>query len=172
MAQTRGTKHWSSLEQITKAFKYNKTIYPCKAAAHVGIGDREAGLQDGLLKDQVNGSLQPVLCVYGQLLHLLHQVLELLRGQLVEDAAEILQDLVSLELIAILLVGLLCTSPTRWLLHRRLPGLLSLVELHVVAERHAADDDFPGFFPLALLGATWPRGLKEKVVRKYNEKMF
>lgn len=134
VAQTRGTKHGSSLEQMTKAFKYYKSIYPCKAAAHVGVGHREAGLQDGLLEDQVNGSLQPLLCVYAQLLHLLHQVLKLLRGQLVEDAAEILQDLLSLGMLMTFFVALFCASPTRRLLHRRLPGLLCLVELHVVAE--------------------------------------
>lgn len=40
----------------------NTTVtYPRKAAAHVGIGHGEAGLQDGFLKNEVDGALQPLL---------------------------------------------------------------------------------------------------------------
>ena len=60
--------------------------YRGQTAAHVAIGDGEAGLVDGLLEDQVDDALQPLLCVDGQVGHLLHQLVEHLGGELVEDA--------------------------------------------------------------------------------------
>lgn len=64
-----------------------------EAAAHVSIGHREARLVDGLLKHQVNDSFEPLLCVDGQVRHLLHQLVELLRRQLVQDAANFPEEL-------------------------------------------------------------------------------
>lgn len=103
MAQTRGTKHQSSLEPMTNVHDYgaSKQTYSNKAAAHVGISHGEVGLQNGLLKDEVNGSLQPVLRVDLQFFHLLYQSLKLLRRQFVQDTAKLLQHLVSLGLFEI-----------------------------------------------------------------------
>lgn len=67
--------------------------YRGEAAAHVGVRHREAGLVDGLLEDQVDDALQPLLRVDGQVRHLLHQLVELLRRQLVEDAADLPEEL-------------------------------------------------------------------------------
>lgn len=57
--------------------------HPQQAAAHVGVGDGEVGLRDGLLEDEVDDSLQTLLGVDGELGHLLHQRLEHLRRQFV-----------------------------------------------------------------------------------------
>lgn len=67
--------------------------YRGEAAAHVAVGHGEAGLVDGLLKDQVDDAFQPLLCVNGQVRHLLHQLVELLRRQLVQDAADLPEEL-------------------------------------------------------------------------------
>jgi len=63
--------------------------YRGEAAAHVAVGDGEAGLVDGLLEHQVDDALQPLLRVDGQVRHLLHQLVEHLGRQLVEDAAHL-----------------------------------------------------------------------------------
>lgn len=60
--------------------------YRGEAAAHVSISHGEAGLIDGLLEDQVNDAFESLLCVDGQVCYLLHQLVELLRRQLVQDA--------------------------------------------------------------------------------------
>lgn len=67
--------------------------YRGEAAAHVSIGDGEAGLVDGLLKDQVDDPFEPLFCVDGQVRHLLHQLVEFLRRQLVQDAAYLPEQL-------------------------------------------------------------------------------
>lgn len=67
--------------------------YRGKAATHVSIGHGEAGLVDGLLKYQVDDAFEPLFCVDGQVRHLLHQLVELLRRQLVQDAAYLLEKL-------------------------------------------------------------------------------
>lgn len=69
------------------------TTYRGKTAAHVPIGHREAGLIYGLLKDQVNDPFEPLLSVDGQVRHLLHQLVELLRCELVQDAADLPEEL-------------------------------------------------------------------------------
>lgn len=63
----------------------------------MGLG--QVGFRDGLLEDEIDGSLEPLLRVNGQLLHLLHQLLKVLRGQLVEDGAEALEQAPSLDLL-------------------------------------------------------------------------
>lgn len=60
--------------------------HPHKATAHVGIGNREVWLGDGLLEDEVNDALEALLCVNGQLCDLLHQLLEHLWRQFVQNA--------------------------------------------------------------------------------------
>lgn len=62
--------------------------YSGQAATHVSVGHREAGLIDGFLKDQVDDTFQPFFCVDGQFCHLCHQLIELLRCQFVQDAAD------------------------------------------------------------------------------------
>lgn len=82
----------SSLEQIIKVHDEIQTkTCPSKAVAHVCIDHREVGFQDGLFKDEVDGSLQPLLCVNCQLLHLFYELLKLLRGEFVEDTTEMLK---------------------------------------------------------------------------------
>ena len=66
--------------------------YRRQAAAHVGVGHGEAGLVDGLLEDEVDDALEALLRVDGQLAHLLHQLVEHLRGQLVQDAAHLTEE--------------------------------------------------------------------------------
>ena len=70
-----------------------RLAYRGEAAAHVSISHREAGLIDGLLKDQVDDPFEPLLCVDGQICHLLHQLVELLRRQLVQDASYLPEEL-------------------------------------------------------------------------------
>lgn len=67
--------------------------YRHQAPAHVGVGHGEAGLVDGLLKDQVDDSLQPLLRVHRQVCHLLHQLVEHLGRQLVQDASYLAEQL-------------------------------------------------------------------------------
>lgn len=67
--------------------------YRGEAAAHVPVGHREVGLIDGLLKDQVNDAFEPLFCVDGQVCNLLHQLVKLLRGQLVQDATDLSEEL-------------------------------------------------------------------------------
>lgn len=64
-----------------------------QAAAHVPVGHGEAGLVDGLLEDQVDDPFEPLLCVDGQVGHLLHQLVEFLRRQLVQDATYLPEEL-------------------------------------------------------------------------------
>lgn len=73
------------------------TTYPDKAATHVGVGHGKVGLGDGFFKDQVYHPFQPLLRVDVQLHHLFHQLLKLLGGQLVEDAADPFEELEGLE---------------------------------------------------------------------------
>lgn len=72
-----------------------RPAYRGEASAHVSIGHGEAGLIDGLLKDQVDDAFEPLLCVDGQVRHLLHQLVELLRRQLVQDAAHLPEELLN-----------------------------------------------------------------------------
>lgn len=67
--------------------------YRGEAAAHVSVGHREAGLIDGLFEDEVDDTFEPLLCVDSQIRHLLHQLVELLRRQLVQDAADLPEEL-------------------------------------------------------------------------------
>lgn len=67
--------------------------YRGQAAAHVSIGHGEVRLVDGLLKDQVNDAFEPLFCVDGQVRYLLHQLVKLLRSQLVQDAAHLSEKL-------------------------------------------------------------------------------
>lgn len=69
--------------------------YRHQAAAHVGVRHREAGLVDGLLKDQVDDSLQPLLRVHRQVCHLLHELVEHLGRQLVQDASYLPEQLLN-----------------------------------------------------------------------------
>lgn len=66
--------------------------YRGEAATHVSISHREAGLIDGLLKDEIDDAFQPLLRVDGQVRHLLHQLVELLRRQLVQDASHLPEE--------------------------------------------------------------------------------
>ena len=66
--------------------------YCGEAAAHVAVGNWEAGLIDGLLEDEVDDALETLLCVDGELRHLLHQLVEHLRRQLVQDAAHLTEE--------------------------------------------------------------------------------
>ncbi len=83
VAQNR-SRHWSTHKQAN--IQMNVT-HPHKAAAHVGISYREVGFGDGFLEDEVNDTLEPLFCVYGELRHLLHQLLEHLWRELAKDAA-------------------------------------------------------------------------------------
>lgn len=68
-------------------------VYRGEAAAHVSVGHGEAGLVDGLLEDQIDDPFEPLFCIDGQVRHLLHQLVELLRSQLVQDAAYLPEEL-------------------------------------------------------------------------------
>ncbi len=67
-----------------------------KTAAHVGVGDREVGLRNGLLEDELDHSFQALLCVDGQFCHLLHQRLERLRRQVVQHSLHASEQLLRL----------------------------------------------------------------------------
>ena len=69
-----------------------RPAYRGEAAAHVPVGHREAELVGGFFKHQVNDSIEPLLRVDGQVRHLLHQLVELLRRQLVQDTADLLEQ--------------------------------------------------------------------------------
>ena len=69
-----------------------RPAYRGEAETHVPVGHREAGLVDGFFKHQVNDSIEPLLRVDGQVHHLLHQLFELLRCQLVQDTADLLEQ--------------------------------------------------------------------------------
>lgn len=69
--------------------------YRYEAPAHVGIGHREAGFVDGLLEDQVDDAFQPLFCIYRQVRHLLHQLVEHLGCQLVQDASYLAEQLLN-----------------------------------------------------------------------------
>ena len=69
-----------------------RPAYRGEAAAHAPVGHREAGLVDGLFKHQVNDSFEPLLSVDGQVRHLLHELVELLRRQLVQDTTDLLEQ--------------------------------------------------------------------------------
>lgn len=82
--------------EMVCSIKDNKSQPPAyrgEAAAHVSVGHREVGLVDGLLKDQVDDAFEPFFCVDGQVCNLLHQLVELLRGQLVQDATDLSEEL-------------------------------------------------------------------------------
>lgn len=81
-AETLGPFRWT-----------RRPAYRGEAAAHVSVGHGEARLVDGLLKDQVDDPFEPLLSVDGQVRHLLHQLVELLRRQLVQDAAYFPEEL-------------------------------------------------------------------------------
>lgn len=119
--------------------------------AHACVDHGEVGLQDGFLKDEVDGSLQPLFCINGQLLHLLDQLLELLRGEFVEDTPQVLEELLSLDLLRIVSGDLLLAEVARRLPRGRPPCILSLVELHATAVQQAARE-LPGLSSLILLG--------------------
>lgn len=75
--------------------------------AHACVDHREVGFQDGFFKDEVDGSLQPLLCINCQFLHLLDQLLELLGGEFVEDTPQMLEELLRLDLLRIVSCDLL-----------------------------------------------------------------
>lgn len=76
-----------------KDYDSQPPAYRGKAAAHVSVGHREVGLIDGLLEDQVNDAFEPFFCVDGQVCNLPHQLVKLLRGQLVQDATDLSEEL-------------------------------------------------------------------------------
>ena len=69
--------------------------YRYKTSAHVGIRHREAGFIDSLLEDQVDDSFQPLFCIYRQVCHLLHELIEHLGRQLVQDASYLAEQLLN-----------------------------------------------------------------------------
>lgn len=69
--------------------------------AHACVDHREVGFQDGFLKDEVDGSLQSLFGINSQLLHLLDQLMELFGCQFVEDTPQMLEKLLSLDLLGI-----------------------------------------------------------------------
>ena len=69
-----------------------RPAYRGKAAAHVRVDHREAGLVDGSFKQQFNDSIEPLLRVDGQVRHLLHQLGEVLSRHLVQDTADLLEQ--------------------------------------------------------------------------------
>lgn len=125
--------------------------HPHKAAAHVGVRDREVGFRNGFFEYEVDDPFESLLCVDGQLGDLLHELLEHLRRQFVQDAAHSPEQLLGLHHFGVVVVaaGFL----------RRLPGFLGFVQLHVVAQRHAGDD-LARLFALTLLRPARPRGLR------------
>lgn len=85
---------WKLKRQTIKllGFKHG-WLYRGKAATHVSISHREAGLVDGLFEHQVDDPFEPLLRVDGEIRHLLHQLVELLRRQLVQDASYLSKEL-------------------------------------------------------------------------------
>ena len=69
--------------------------YRYKASAHVGVRHREARFIDSLLEDQVDDSFQSLFCVYRQVCHLLHELVEHLGRQLVQDAPYLAEQLLN-----------------------------------------------------------------------------
>lgn len=67
--------------------------YRGQAATHVGIGHREAGLIDGLLKHKVNDSFKSFFCVDCEIRYLLHQLIEHLGSELVQNATNFPEQL-------------------------------------------------------------------------------
>lgn len=67
--------------------------YRGQAATHVGVGHREAGLIDGLLKHKVNDSFKPFFCVDCEICYLLHQLIEHLGCELVQNATNFPEQL-------------------------------------------------------------------------------
>lgn len=129
-----------------------RKAYPHKAAAHVGVSNGEVGFRNGFFEDEVDDSFESLLCVDGQLRDLLHELLKHLRRQFVQDATHSLKQLLGLERFGVVLVA-------AGLLYRRLPGLLGLVQLYVVVQRHAGDD-LAWLFALTLLRPSWTWGLR------------
>ncbi len=126
--------------------------HPHQAAAHVGVGDGEVGLRDSLLEDEVDDSLQTLLGVDGELGHLLHQWLEHLRRQFVQHAPHAFEQLLRLQELGFVLDGAGAGVDAAAALHRRLPGLLCFIQLHVFSEGNARDD-LPRLLPA--LALTW-----------------
>lgn len=140
--------------------------HPHKAAAHVGVSDREAGFGNGFFEDEVDDSFESLLSVYAQLGNLLHELLEHLRRQFVQDAAHSPEQILGLHHFRVVLVATI-------LLHPRLPGFLSFVQLHVVAQRHAGDD-LAWLFTLTLLRTTrpWKLGDQKRKIRKRSTVLY
>lgn len=61
--------------------------------AHVAVGYGETGLIDGFLKHQIDDSFKPLLRVYGEVRHLLHQLCKHLGRQFIQDAAHLPEKL-------------------------------------------------------------------------------
>lgn len=78
---------------IIEQFSKEHLTHRGQTAAHVAIGHREAGFIDGFLKDQVYDPFEPLLCVDGEIGHLLHQLIEHLWRQFVEDTAYFFEKL-------------------------------------------------------------------------------
>lgn len=138
MRQSNVAQNRSSIEP-THQSKQTIVTHPHKAAAHVGISYREVGFGDGFLKDEVNDTLEPFFCVYAELRHLLHQLLEHLWRELVKDAAHTAEQLLCFCSLSVIFF-LLYPTASGLLLDRRCPSVLSLVEFHIVFNRHAGDD--------------------------------
>ena len=64
----------------------------CHALAHVGVGHTEVRLIQSLLKDEVDAALEPLLCVNVEVQDLCDEGLELLGGELVQDAGHLLEQ--------------------------------------------------------------------------------
>lgn len=91
--QSKENRHGNfTIAQCTINSKVHET-YRSQAATHVGVGHREAGLIYGLLKHKVNDSLQPLLCVDREIRHLLHQLIEHLGRELVQNATNFSEQL-------------------------------------------------------------------------------
>lgn len=69
--------------------------YRYKTSAHVGICHWKARFIDSLLEDQVNDSFQPLFGIYCQVCHLLHELIEHLGRQLVQDASYLAEQLLN-----------------------------------------------------------------------------
>lgn len=147
--------HWSdtrhSIATITGAQTqpFWSHTHPHKATAHVGVGDREVGLWDGLLKDEVDNSFQALFRVNGQFSHLLHERLEHLRRQFVQHAADALEQLLRFYEVGVIFVDATWHAAA---LHWRFPGLLCFIQLDVFRQGNARND-LPRLLPALTL--TW-----------------
>ena len=98
--------------------------------AHPSVGHAETGLVHGLLEDELHAVLHLDLRVDRQLVELLHEDVELLGAELVEDGEHALLQhgglVHGLSAVIRLLGGLLRAG---------LPGMLGLVQLHLGVRR-------------------------------------